>query len=124
MDWNEKLFTLVSTTGPLERRLPPGEDIEIHFQSRNVKEENGAVIVTFQSQVDGFKGKALSTEDSLKRSAAIRLISRIVKEPFFNELRTKQQLGYVSLNFPFISSRTFLIISNDLVQLADCQQLL
>lgn len=85
--------------GPLERRLPPGEDIEIHFQSRNVKEENGAVIVTFQSQVDGFKGKALSTEDSLKRSAAIRLISRIVKEPFFNELRTKQQLGYIVSSF-------------------------
>ena len=62
-----------------------------------MKEENGAVIVTFQSQGEGFKGGALSTEESLKRSAAIRLISRIVREPFFTQLRTEQQLGYVSL---------------------------
>ena len=83
------------------RRLPPGEDIEIHFQSRNVKEENGAVVLTFQSQVDAFKGRALSNEEALKRSAAIRLISRVMREPFFNQLRTEQQLGYVSLNVTF-----------------------
>merc|ERR1712176_234632 len=66
--------------GPLERRLPPGEDIELHFESRNAKEESGAVIVTFQSQVEGFRGRNLSSEEALKQSAAIRLLSRIVKE--------------------------------------------
>lgn len=31
----------------------------------------------------------------MQRSAAIRLLCSIIKEPFFNELRTKQQLGYI-----------------------------
>mmetsp|Transcript_15246 Transcript_15246/g.27671 ORF Transcript_15246/g.27671 Transcript_15246/m.27671 type:complete len:1041 (-) Transcript_15246:645-3767(-) len=81
--------------GPFERRLPPGEDIELHFASKNPKEENGAVIVTYQSQVEGFKGKSLSSEESLQQSAAIRLLCKMIKEPLFNELRTKQQLGYI-----------------------------
>ena len=58
--------------------------------------ENGAVIVTFQSQEPGFKGNSLSSKENLQQSAAIRLLSRMIKEPVFNELRTKQQLGYVS----------------------------
>jgi secreted Zn-dependent insulinase-like peptidase len=81
-------------SGPFERRLPY-EDIELHFQSQNEKEENGAVIITYQSQIPGFKGKTLSSEESMQRSAAIRLLCSIIKEPFFNELRTKQQLGYI-----------------------------
>lgn len=80
--------------GPLERRLP-GEDLELHFASKNPKEENGAVIVTYQSQEPGFKGKSLSSEESLRQSAAIRLLCKMIKEPVFNELRTKQQLGYI-----------------------------
>jgi hypothetical protein len=55
----------------------------------------GAVIVTYQSQIPGFKGKTLSSEESMQQSAAIRLLCAIIKEPFFNELRTKQQLGYI-----------------------------
>ncbi|KAL9181418.1 hypothetical protein ACHAXT_010223 [Thalassiosira profunda] len=81
--------------GTFERRLVPGEDVELHFSSKNPKEENGAVIVTFQSQLEGFKGKALSSGESLQQSAAIRLLCKLVKEPCFNELRTKQQLGYI-----------------------------
>jgi len=65
--------------GPFERRLPPGEDIELHFASNNPKEENGAVIVTYQSQVEGFKGKSLSSEESLQQSAAIRLLCKMIK---------------------------------------------
>ena len=37
----------------------------------------------------------MSSEESMHRSAAIRLLCSIIKEPFFNELRTKQQLGYI-----------------------------
>ena len=81
-------------TGPFERRLP-NEDIELHFQSKNTKEENGAVIVTYQSQIPGFKSKYLSSKESMQHSAAIRLLCSIIKEPFFDELRTKQQLGYI-----------------------------
>ena len=81
--------------GPLERRLPAGEDVELHFESKNPKEENGAVVVTYQSQQEGFKGKYLSSQESLERSACVRLISKIIREPCFNELRTKQQLGYI-----------------------------
>ncbi|KAL7452764.1 hypothetical protein ACHAWC_004489 [Mediolabrus comicus] len=85
--------------GPLERRLPAGEDIELHFESKNPKEENGAVVVTYQSQAEGFKGKSLSSQEALERSACVRLISKIVREPCFNELRTKQQLGYIVSSF-------------------------
>lgn len=31
----------------------------------------------------------------MRQSAAIRLLCSIIKEPFFDELRTKQQLGYI-----------------------------
>ena len=57
--------------------------------------ENGAVIVTYQSQIPGFRGRALSSDESLQQTAAVRLISKMIKEPCFNELRTKQQLGYI-----------------------------
>jgi len=85
----------VRTPGPLERCLQPGEDIEIHFASQNPEEQNGAVLVTYQSQVPGFKGEALSNMESLKYSAAIRVLCHMLREPLFDELRTKQQLGYV-----------------------------
>jgi len=94
------------TSGPLERRLPAGEDIELHFESKNPKEENGAVVVTYQSQHEGFKGKSLSSKETLERSACVRLISKIIREPCFNELRTKQQLGYIVSSFYDMSYST------------------
>lgn len=82
-------------SGPHERRLNPGESIELHFQSENQEEENGAVLVTFQSPIPGYKGSLLSDYESLRSSAAIRLIAHMLREPLFDELRTKQQLGYI-----------------------------
>ena len=81
--------------GPFERRLPAGEDLELHFASKNPQDENGAVVISYQSQNPGFKGKSLSSEECLQHSAAIRLICKMIREPAFNELRTKQQLGYI-----------------------------
>ena len=81
--------------GPFERRLKAGEDLELHFASKNPQDENGAVVLTYQSQHTGFKGKSLSTEECLQQSAAIRLLCKMIREPAFNELRTKQQLGYI-----------------------------
>jgi hypothetical protein len=79
----------------LERRISPGEDIELHFQSKNPEEQNGAVIFTYQSSIPAFRGHTLSHELSLISTSAIRLLCHILKEPLFDELRTKQQLGYI-----------------------------
>uniref|UniRef100_A0A7S3PZZ8 Peptidase M16 N-terminal domain-containing protein n=1 Tax=Chaetoceros debilis TaxID=122233 RepID=A0A7S3PZZ8_9STRA len=82
--------------GPFSRRLKPGEDIHLHFQSDNKEEQNGAVLMTFQSSsLPGFKGLKLSSKESLRQSAAIRTICHMLREPLFNQLRTKEQLGYI-----------------------------
>ncbi len=75
-----------------------GEDVHLHFQSQNPEEQNGAVRMTFQSQTPGFKGfdsKPSSMNESLVRTAALRVLCHIMKEPLFNQLRTKEQLGYI-----------------------------
>jgi hypothetical protein len=79
----------------LERRIVPGEDIELHFQSKNPEEENGAVILTYQSCIPAFRGEDLSHPLSLQSTSAIRLLCHMLREPLFDELRTKQQLGYI-----------------------------
>lgn len=81
--------------GAPERRLIPGDDIELHFASKNPQEENGAVMVSYQSLVPGYRGEGLSPLESLESSASIRLLCHILREPLFNDLRTKQQLGYI-----------------------------
>jgi len=81
--------------GSEELRLESGKDIELHFASQNEQEENGAVLMTYQSQIPGFRGAGLSPDESLKSTASIRLICHMLREPLFNTLRTKQQLGYI-----------------------------
>jgi len=89
----------ISSLGPLERRLVAGEDVEIHFQSKNPTEQNGAVVVSFQSSVPGYRGDSLSSPEMLRSSAAIRVICHMLREPLFDELRTKQQLGYIVTSY-------------------------
>ena len=93
--------------GDVERRLPPGGDVELHFASKNPQEENGAVLVTYQSPIPGYKGEGLSTPESLRSTAAMRLLSHMLREPMFDELRTKQTLGYVVSSYYdwFVASR-------------------
>ena len=74
--------------------MKPGEDIHLHFQSLNPQEENGAVRMTFQSLKAGYRGHP-EDSDELSRTAAIRVICQMLREPLFNQLRTKEQLGYV-----------------------------
>jgi hypothetical protein len=81
--------------GADERRLELGQQIQLHFASQNPEEENGAVYVTYQSPIPAWRGEGLSSPESLKSSAAIRLLCQMLREPLFNNLRTKQQLGYV-----------------------------
>jgi hypothetical protein len=45
----------------------------------------------------------LSHPESLHSTASIRLLSHILREPFFDELRTKQQLGYIVHSYYDIS---------------------
>jgi insulysin len=85
----------VFIAGPEHRRLEYGRDVELHFASENEAEENGAVLMTYQSQVPGFRGPNLSSPESLMSSAAIRLVCHMLREPLFDVLRTKQQLGYI-----------------------------
>lgn len=92
-------------SGPLENRLLPG-DTELHFPSNNPTEENGAVLVTFQSSIPGFRGEGLSPPESLQSTAAIRLLSHMLREPLFDELRTKQQLGYIVHSYYDLSFST------------------
>jgi hypothetical protein len=85
---------LIVDVGPFERSLNPGEDVHLHFQSLNPQEVNGAVRMTFQSLKPGYRG-SLSDSDTILKTAAIRVICQILKEPLFNQLRTKEQLGYI-----------------------------
>ena len=83
------------TPAGIERRIPAGTDYQLHFASKNLQEENSATTVTYQSSIPGFRGRDLSTQESLESTAAIRVLSTIIREPCFDELRTKQTLGYI-----------------------------
>lgn len=67
----------------------------MHFESKNPEEENGAVVVTYQSTIPSYKGEKISHPAGLQSSSAIRLLCHMLREPLFDELRTKQQLGYI-----------------------------
>ena len=79
----------------IERLLYPGQGVELHFASKNSEEENGAVLCTYQSSIPSYKGKGISHPDGLLSSSAIRLLCHMLREPLFDDLRTKQQLGYI-----------------------------
>jgi insulysin len=90
--------------GSQERRLLSGDSIELHFASKNTQEENGSVIVTYQSSIPGYRGPDLSSNESLQSSAVIRLLCHILREPLFDELRTKQTLGYIVSSYYDVST--------------------
>jgi hypothetical protein len=88
------IFSLL-VAGNVERRVGSGEDIELHFASKNPEEENGAVVFTYQSSIPAFKGEGISHPLGLQNTSAIRLLCHMLREPLFDDLRTKQQLGYI-----------------------------
>jgi len=88
--------------GPFQRNLEDCEDTHLHFQSKNPEEQNGAVRMTFQSASPGFKGTDMDcplTHESLTQTAALRVMCHMLREPLFNQLRTKEQLGYIVNSF-------------------------
>ncbi|MCO5583223.1 hypothetical protein L7F22_037131 [Adiantum nelumboides] len=68
-------------------RLPLGSSLIYNTDAINPLEENSAVEMYFQ--IDQDVGK-----QSVRARAMYDLFESIVSEPFFNELRTQEQLGY------------------------------
>jgi len=65
-------------------------------QGTNPDERNGAVVVTLQA-----------AEYSLESHGLVALAGQILGQRFFDELRTKQQLGYIVAASPFAERHSF-----------------
>merc|ERR1719277_425113 len=63
--------------------LPPGWTL-LEREGTNPEERNGAVVVTMQA-----------AEYSVEAKCLVDLASQVLSQRFFDELRTKQQLGYI-----------------------------
>lgn len=68
-------------------KLPSGTSLVYSADAKNTMEENSAVEMYFQLDQD-------VGEESVRARAIYDLFESIVYEPCFNELRTKEQLGY------------------------------
>lgn len=68
--------------------LPPGADLVRDVQVKNKLETNSVIELYFQI------GPEIGS-DLIKQKALIDLFDEIIEEPLFNQLRTKEQLGYV-----------------------------
>ncbi|KAF3454806.1 hypothetical protein FNV43_RR05254 [Rhamnella rubrinervis] len=80
--------------------LTPGANIVRDVNVKNKMEKNSVVELYFQIEQD------LGLE-SIKLKALIDLFDEIVEEPLFNQLRTKEQLGYVVECSPRVTYRVF-----------------
>ncbi|XP_047330594.1 nardilysin-like [Impatiens glandulifera] len=80
---------------PFERRhkeyitcLPNGANLARDVRGKNKVDTNSVVELYFQIEPESGPGL-------IKMKALIDLFDEIIQEPFFNQLRTKEQLGYV-----------------------------
>ncbi|KAL5757085.1 hypothetical protein ACOSQ2_021831 [Xanthoceras sorbifolium] len=80
--------------------LPAGANLVRNVRAKNKCETNSVVELYFQIEPE--KEKEL-----IKLKAVIDLFDEIVDEPCFNQLRTKEQLGYVVESSPRITYRVF-----------------
>ncbi|XP_048324467.2 nardilysin-like isoform X1 [Ziziphus jujuba] len=80
--------------------LAPGANIVRDVSVKNKMEKNSVVELYFQIEQD------LGLE-SIKMKSLVDLFDEIVEEPLFNQLRTKEQLGYVVECSPRITYRIF-----------------
>mmetsp|Transcript_29851 Transcript_29851/g.97207 ORF Transcript_29851/g.97207 Transcript_29851/m.97207 type:complete len:1027 (-) Transcript_29851:78-3158(-) len=67
-------------------QLPLGESV-VALRGRNPEETNSVVELYLQLEVSDYKG-------DLRNNAMVDLLDQIVYEPYFDTLRTKEQLGY------------------------------
>ncbi|WCJ34959.1 Insulin-degrading enzyme [Euphorbia peplus] len=81
-------------------RLPPSSNLTRDVNVKNKSETNSVVELYFQiEQEQGLK--------SIKMKALLDLFDEIVGEPLFNQLRTKEQLGYVVEGSPRVTYRVY-----------------
>ncbi|KAG4923560.1 hypothetical protein AAZX31_18G052800 [Glycine max] len=80
--------------------LPSSANLVRDVNVKNKSEKNSVVELYFQIDQDFGLG-------SIKLKALIDLFDEIVEEPFFNQLRTKEQLGYVVECSPRVTYRVF-----------------
>ncbi|GAB2274251.1 hypothetical protein Dimus_009016 [Dionaea muscipula] len=80
--------------------LPVGAKLVRDVPVKNKVETNSVVEIYYQLEQE-------SGEDSIKFKAFCDLLDEIVQEPLFNQLRTKEQLGYVVECGPRMTYRIF-----------------
>ncbi|XP_044495752.1 nardilysin-like isoform X2 [Mangifera indica] len=80
--------------------LPSGANLVRDVSVKNKCETNSVVELYFQIEPE-------NKIESIKLKALIDLFDEIVDEPCFNQLRTKEQLGYVVESSPRITYRIF-----------------
>ncbi|KAF7816228.1 nardilysin-like [Senna tora] len=80
--------------------LPSSANLVRDVSVKNKSEKNSVVELYFQIEQDVGMG-------STKLKALIDLFDEIIEEPLFNQLRTKEQLGYVVECSPRITYRVF-----------------
>lgn len=68
-------------------KLPSGVSLVFNADAKNAMEENSVIEMYFQIEQD-------CGQQSVRARAIYDLIEAIISEPCFNELRTKEQLGY------------------------------
>ncbi|KAJ4719217.1 Insulin-degrading enzyme [Melia azedarach] len=78
--------------------LPPSANLVRNVTVKNKCETNSVVELYFQIEQE--KGM-----ESIKLKALVDLFDEIVEEPCFNQLRTKEQLGYVVESSPRVTYR-------------------
>ncbi|KAK7301570.1 hypothetical protein RJT34_12437 [Clitoria ternatea] len=80
--------------------LPPSANLVRDVNVKNKLEKNSVAELYFQIEQD------IGVE-SIKLKALIDLFDEIIEEPFFNQLRTKEQLGYAVESSPRVTYRVF-----------------
>eukprot|EP00927_Polykrikos_kofoidii_P083199 TRINITY_DN8471_c0_g1_i2.p1 TRINITY_DN8471_c0_g1~~TRINITY_DN8471_c0_g1_i2.p1 ORF type:complete len:1107 (-),score=193.48 TRINITY_DN8471_c0_g1_i2:165-3296(-) len=76
--------------------VEPGRCVLIRRDGANPEEQNGATIVTLQA-----------AEETLANTTLVELASQVLSQRCFDELRTKQQLGYIVALQPYSERRGF-----------------
>lgn len=78
-------------------QIPAGTEVQVRMSAQNPQNLNSAVVMVFQFGkvlVENLAGSQQSQE-RLRVEATALLLGSMMREPCFNTLRTKQQLGYV-----------------------------
>ncbi|KAA0033496.1 nardilysin-like [Cucumis melo var. makuwa] len=81
--------------------LPPGANLVRDVSVKNKLERNSVLELYFQIEPE------VGMEESIRQKALIDLFDEIIDEPLFNQLRTKEQLGYVVECSPRVTYRIY-----------------